>query len=237
MLAFQRWVQAPRRRPPVSRPGSDARRAAASALVEKLTSLKKPAHVDQWLDGLVSDDALCTKAVEALAGVLQAEGVAAITVPGTDEEDFIRLDEALVQAASEADEAELMGTASPYQQTLRMRASVTYRQDGPPAEVVDLIAAYQKAPLALLLLAVVQHLPVIVAPEIVLELGRVVHAGLVARVTHLASLGYSVPESLVPLEQRLDLESLVREHEAVRESFRREAGTFTASRSSSRTPT
>lgn len=191
-------------------------------------ALTNVAHVDQLLEGLISDDRVFSEHVQALAEVLRDEAdtqalpeQAALLMA-----ELPQLAQAVDQATGFAEDAEMMGTASPWQPTLRMRATATYDQDGPPPEVMDLIAAYQKVPLALLLLVYLKnHHPE--APETLLvELARLVRQGHLARLAHLAALGYEVPDDLVPADQRLDLEAIYAEQNAWNETLRQEAKVF-----------
>lgn len=117
-----------------------------------------------------------------------------------------------------------------------MRATATCDQEGPPAEVMDLIAAYHKIPLALLLLVYLNnHHPD--APEALLvELARIVREGYLGRLGHLAALGYEVPEAPVTADRRLDLATICAEHDTWKARLRQEAPTFVASRASGSAP-
>lgn len=217
MLAFQRWIQTSTRgQPRSSAPTSGLYRLVAS-LSRRLVALTDLAQIDQVLEGLLSDDRTFSEHVHALAELLrgEADGQALPEPAARQLVDLPQLALAVDHATGIAEDAEMMGTASPFQATLRMRASATYGHDGPPSEIMVLIAAYQKVPLALLLLVYLKnHQPD--APEALLVgLARTVREGHLARLAHLAALGYEVPEELVPVDRRLDMEALYNQADLV----------------------
>jgi hypothetical protein len=190
-----------------------------AALARRLVALTNPAHIAQVLEGLVSDDRVFSEHVQALAEVLrgEAEGQALPEQAARLLADLPQLAQAVDQATGLAEDAEMMGTASPWQPTLRMRATATDDQDGPPPEVMALISAYQKVPLALLLLVYLKNRHPDAPEALLVELARIVREGHLARLAHLAALGYEVPDELVSAERRLDLEALYTQAEPVGE--------------------
>jgi hypothetical protein len=232
MLGYQRWIQTITRGRSTDIPPSSVPHRRVAKLVERMVNLTKVAHVDQVLEALVSDDRAFAEHVQALAEVLRVETSSERALPEQAAgllAELPRLALAVDRATGTAEDSEMMGTASPFQSTLRMRATATYDQEGPPPEVMDLIAAYQKVPLALLLLVYLEnHHPE--APEALLvELARIVRQGHLARLVHLAALGYEVPEELVPVDRRLDLGTIYAEHDAWKRELHQESAGFLAS--------
>jgi len=215
MLGYQRWIQTITRGRSTDIPPSSVPHRRVAKLVERMVNLTKVAHVDQVLEALVSDDRAFAEHVQALADVLRVETSSEWALPEKAAgllAELPRLALAVDRATGTAEDSEMMGTASPFQSTLRMRATATYDQEGPPPEVMDLIAAYQKVPLALLLVYLENHHPE--APKALLvELARIVQQGHLARLAHLAALGYEVPEELIPSAGRLDMDALYMKRE------------------------
>jgi hypothetical protein len=224
MLGYQRWIQATTRGRP-HRPPSSVPHRQVAGLVQRLMHLISAAHVDQVLETVIFSDQTFAEQMLALAEVLQAE---ATSERGLPEQatillvDLSRLALAVDQATAAAEDAEMMGTASPFQSTLRMRATAARGQDGPPPEVTALITAYQKVPLALLLLVYLKNQQTDAPETLLVELARVVRQGHLARLAHLAALGYEVPEELIPSAGRLDMETLYMK----REPHPRQGGLF-----------
>lgn len=235
MLALQRWIHTSTRgRPLALAPASGPRRLVA-ALAQRLV-VTNLAHVDQTLEGILSDDRTFTDHVQALAEVLRGEADEGVLPEPAVRllADLPLLALAVDEATGAAEDAAMMGTASPWQPTLRMRATATYDQDGPPPEVMDLIAAYQKVPLALLLLVYLKNHQPDAPDALLVELARLVREGHLARLAHLAALGCQVPDELVSADRRLDLEVIYAEHDAWKASLRQQARDFAAQRLAAR---
>jgi hypothetical protein len=207
------------------------------ALVSRVIELTKLSHVGQLLGIVISSDAEFEKHLDAFAVVLAGSDLepsqplpegAQILVTRA-----MELNEQLDAAMKEADYADLFGHPSSDQSTLRMRASAVYDQDGPPPEIIELIAAFQKGVLAYFLMSAAASRPG-APPELLTHLAQLFHDGILARLRHLASLGYHVDETTVPADQRLDLGAIHAEHAAWEESLRREADEFVAQRLAAR---
>lgn len=208
------------------------------ALVSQVIEQRKLSHVGQLLGIVISNDAEFEKNLGAFGSELaEADIEPSQHLP----EEALRLVaratdlyEQLDAAMKEADDADLFGPSVVYQSTLRMRASAVYDQEGPPPEIIELIAAFQKGVLAYLLLRYAGSHRLDTSPELLTYLAQLFHDGVVARLRHLASLGHTVDEVIVPVDQRLDLKAIHAEHEAWEESLRREADAFAAQRLAAR---
>jgi hypothetical protein len=208
------------------------------ALVSRVIELTKLSHVSQLLGIVISNDTEFEKHLDAFGAVLaEADIEPTRHLP----EEALRLvakagelNDRLDDAMKEANYADLFGRPSMYQATLRMRTSAVYDQDGPPPEIIEMIAAFQKGILAYFVLMYAGSRRPDASPELLIYLAQLFHDGLLARLRHLASLGYTVDEATVPSDQRLDLAAIYAEHEAWEESLRREGDEFAAQRLAAR---
>lgn len=233
MLALAHWVpHSNKQNYKTTHPSS----ALIDGLVSRLLSLQSSEYVAQLLDEIIAQDEVFFQYTRELNELIEA----ARSDVGPSQNMIQLLNEleplvsAIDTALGQANNAALLGRVSRFENTLRMRASITYDEKSPPPAVTRLVAANQMVPLALLLLAYFEVHEVGVSQELTAELALIAKDGCKARLIHLASLGYDVPESLIPFDQRLDIDALYAEQEEFYGELAQDAAAFAKERLASR---
>lgn len=107
-----------------------------------------------------------------------------------------------------------------------------YENDAPPWEIMQLVFAHARIPLALLALTEANHRGLPLPAWMEGHLAEVIVRGYRSRLVLMASAGVPVPEELVSAEQRLDLAALQEEMAGVYRAWDQSARRFASERAS-----